>query len=57
MAEADRLAGHAGNTGLCLIVADTKTGAHLYERHGYREAARCKMVKESGSTPAPTEWC
>jgi ribosomal protein S18 acetylase RimI-like enzyme len=56
MAEADGLAAHAGKAGLSLIVTDTNTGARrLYERHGYREAARCKMVKEHWQHPG-TNW-
>jgi ribosomal protein S18 acetylase RimI-like enzyme len=55
-AEADRLAAHAGKAGLSLIVTDTNTGARrLYGRHGYREAARCPMVKEQWQHPG-TDW-
>ena len=45
LAEADRLAASAGASGLSLIVSDTNAGARrLYERNGFREAARRRMV-------------
>jgi ribosomal protein S18 acetylase RimI-like enzyme len=56
LAEADRLAARAGTPGLSLIVSDTNTGARrLYERSGYREAARRWMVKENWQHPG-TDW-
>ena len=56
LAEADKLAAAAGLSGLSLITSDTNTGARrLYERSGYREAARRKMVKREWKHPG-TEW-
>jgi ribosomal protein S18 acetylase RimI-like enzyme len=56
LAEADRLAAQAGTPGLSLIVSDTNTGARrLYERSGYREAGRRKMVKDGWQHPG-TDW-
>jgi ribosomal protein S18 acetylase RimI-like enzyme len=56
LAEADKLAACAGKRGLSLILTDTNTSARrLYERSGYREAARCKMVKEHWQHPG-TNW-
>jgi ribosomal protein S18 acetylase RimI-like enzyme len=56
LAEADRLAARAGTLGLSLIVSDTNTGARrLYERSGYREAARRRMVKDGWQHPG-IEW-
>jgi len=56
LAEADRRAALARKPGLSLIVTDTNTGARrLYERSGYREAARCKMIKEDWRHPG-TDW-
>jgi ribosomal protein S18 acetylase RimI-like enzyme len=56
LAEAGKLAADAGKPGLSLIVSDTNTGARrLYERNGFREAARRKMVKEHGQHPG-TDW-
>lgn len=56
LALADRLAEAAGNSGLSIIVADTNTGARkLYERSGYREAGKRKMVKEDWQHPG-TDW-
>jgi ribosomal protein S18 acetylase RimI-like enzyme len=53
---ADNLAASARKSGLSLIVSDTNTGARkLYERSGYHEVARCKMVKEQWQHPG-TEW-
>jgi ribosomal protein S18 acetylase RimI-like enzyme len=50
------LAASARKPGLSLIVSDTNSGARkLYERHGYHELARCKMVKELWEHPG-TEW-
>jgi ribosomal protein S18 acetylase RimI-like enzyme len=52
LAVADRLAADAGKRGLSIIVADTNTGARrLYERSGYREVARRRMVKEDWQHP------
>lgn len=56
LAVADDLAASARKTGLSLIVSDTNIGARkLYERCGYHEVARCKMVKEQWQHPG-TEW-
>lgn len=56
LAEADRFAAAAAVSGLSLIVSDTNTGARrLYERSGYREAARRKMVKD-GWQHSGTDW-
>ena len=56
LAVADRLAEDAGNSGLSIIVADTNTGARkLYERSGYREAGKRRMVKEDWQHPG-TDW-
>ena len=56
LAVADRLAEDAGNRGLSIIVADTNTGARkLYERSGYREAGKRKMIKEDWQHPG-TDW-
>jgi ribosomal protein S18 acetylase RimI-like enzyme len=56
LAVADDLAASARKSGLSLIVSDTNGGARkLYERGGYQEAARCKMVKERWQHPG-TEW-
>jgi len=53
---ADRLAAELGHAGMSIIVADTNTGARrLYERSGYREAARRAMVKEQWQHPG-AEW-
>jgi ribosomal protein S18 acetylase RimI-like enzyme len=52
LAEADKLAAAAALSGLSLITSDTNTGARrLYERSGYREAARRKMVKDGWQHP------
>jgi ribosomal protein S18 acetylase RimI-like enzyme len=52
LAVADRLAQDAGNSGLSIIVADTNTGARkLYERYGYREAGKRRIVKEDWVHP------
>jgi ribosomal protein S18 acetylase RimI-like enzyme len=49
---AERLARAAGKRGMSIIVADTNTGARrLYERCGYREAARRAMVKAGWQHP------
>jgi ribosomal protein S18 acetylase RimI-like enzyme len=54
--EADRRAAATGTRGLSLVVSDTNTGARrLYERRGYREAARCRMVKNGWQHPG-TDW-
>ncbi|MBX9588715.1 MAG: GNAT family N-acetyltransferase [Hyphomonadaceae bacterium] len=56
LAVADRLAADAGKRGLSIIVADTNIGARrLYERCGYREAGRRRMVKEDWRHPG-TDW-
>lgn len=56
LAVADRLAEASGNRGLSIIVADTNTGARkLYERSGYREAGKRRMVKEDWQHPG-TNW-
>jgi len=56
LAEADRLAAAAALSELSLIVSDTNTGARrLYERCGYRETARRKMVKREWRHPG-TDW-
>ena len=56
LAEADKLAADAALPGLSLIVSDTNSGARrLYERSGYREAARRKMVKQEWQHPG-TDW-
>jgi ribosomal protein S18 acetylase RimI-like enzyme len=56
LAVADDLAASARKSGLSLIVSDTNDGARkLYESCGYREVARCKMVKERWQHPG-TAW-
>ena len=56
LAEADRLASKAGMPGLSLIVSDTNTGARrLYERHGFRETVRRRMIKNGWQHPG-TDW-
>jgi ribosomal protein S18 acetylase RimI-like enzyme len=56
LALADRLAAEGGQRGLSIIVADTNTGARrLYERCGYREAAKRRMVKEDWQHPG-LDW-
>ena len=56
LAQADKLAAGAGASGLSLIVSDTNTGAsRLYERNGFREVARRKMVKQRWRHPG-TDW-
>jgi ribosomal protein S18 acetylase RimI-like enzyme len=56
LGEADRSAAKAGLPGLSLIVSDTNAGARrLYERHGYREAARRRMIKNGWQHPG-TDW-
>lgn len=56
LALADRIAAEARNRGLSIIVADTNTGARkLYERCGYRETAKRRMVKEDWQHPG-TDW-
>ncbi len=53
---ADRVAADAGKRSLSIIVSDTNTGArHLYERSGYREVARRRMVKEEWQHPG-RDW-
>lgn len=47
---------YAGPKGMSLIVSDANGGARrLYERHGYRVAARRTMVKEGWDNPG-REW-
>jgi ribosomal protein S18 acetylase RimI-like enzyme len=54
--EADKFAADAALSSLSLIVSDANMGARrLYERSGYREAARRKMVKQDWRHPG-TEW-
>ena len=49
---AEQLARETRRRGLSIIVADTNTGARrLYERCGYREVARRRMVKEGWAHP------
>jgi ribosomal protein S18 acetylase RimI-like enzyme len=56
LAVADKAAASAGAPGLSLIVSDTNTGARrLYERNGFRETARRKMVKERWQHPG-RDW-
>src|SRR5262249_23036018 len=56
LAEADKLAASAGACGLSLITSDINTGARrLYERNGFREAARRRIVKEHWKHPA-ADW-
>jgi len=56
LAVADRLVAKSGNRGMSIIVADTNSGARkLYERCGYREVARRRMVKEGWRHPG-TDW-
>lgn len=53
---AERLARDAQRSGLSLVVADANHGARrLYERQGYQERARRKIVKDSWNSPAQ-EW-
>jgi ribosomal protein S18 acetylase RimI-like enzyme len=57
LAQAERFAAAAGKSNVSLIVSDTNAGARrLYERCGYAEMARCKMVKEEGWVHAGTDW-
>ena len=56
LAEAERLAARAGKSGMSLAVSDTNTGARrLYERCGYRETARRRIVKEGWEHPG-ADW-
>jgi ribosomal protein S18 acetylase RimI-like enzyme len=56
LAEADKLAASADAGGLSLITSDANTGARrLYERNGFCEAARRKMVKQGWQHPG-TDW-
>lgn len=56
LAQAEELAAADGLSRLSLIVSDTNTVAcGLYERSGYREAARRKMVKQEWQHPG-TDW-
>ena len=56
LAEAERLAARAGKSGMSLAVTDTNAGARrLYERCGYRETARRKMIKEGWDHPG-IDW-
>jgi ribosomal protein S18 acetylase RimI-like enzyme len=49
---AERLARQTRRRGMSIIVADTNTGARrLYERCGYREVSRRRMVKEGWQHP------
>jgi ribosomal protein S18 acetylase RimI-like enzyme len=52
LAVADRLAAESGKRGSSIIVADANTGARrLYERSGFREIAKRRMVKEDWQHP------
>jgi ribosomal protein S18 acetylase RimI-like enzyme len=54
--EADQRAAATGTRGLSLVTSDTNTGARrLYERYGFREAARRRMVKNGWQHPG-TDW-
>jgi len=56
LAEAEKLAASAGVPGLSLIVTDTNAGARrLYERSGFREAARRRIVKDGWRHPG-ADW-
>ncbi len=56
LVEANRLAADAGAPGLSLITSDTNIGARrLYERYGFRETARRKIVKHQWQHPG-TDW-
>ena len=56
LAIADKLAADADRRGLSIIVSDANTGARrLYERSGYREAARRAKVKEDWQNPGK-DW-
>jgi ribosomal protein S18 acetylase RimI-like enzyme len=56
LAQAGKLAADAAKPGLSLIVSDTNTGARrLYERNGFREVARRRMVKQDWQHPG-TYW-
>lgn len=49
---AERLARETERSGLSLVVADANRGARgLYERRGYLERARRKMIKDSWDSP------
>jgi ribosomal protein S18 acetylase RimI-like enzyme len=49
---AEQLARQTRRRGMSIIIADTNTGARrLYERCGYREVARRRMVKEGWQHP------
>lgn len=53
---AEDLGRETGAEGMSIIVADANLGARrLYERHGYRETARRKIVKESWEAGS-REW-
>jgi ribosomal protein S18 acetylase RimI-like enzyme len=53
---AEQLARETQASGMSIIVADANAGARrLYERVGYREAARRKIVKERWKSPAE-DW-
>lgn len=52
LAIAEQLARQTRRRGMSMIVADTNTGARrLYERSGYREVSRRRMVKEGWQHP------
>jgi GNAT superfamily N-acetyltransferase len=52
LALAEQLARETHRRGMSIIVADTNTGARrLYERCGYREVARRRMVKDGWQHP------
>jgi ribosomal protein S18 acetylase RimI-like enzyme len=49
---AEQLARQTRRRGMSIVVADTNTGARrLYERCGYREVARRRMVKDGWEHP------
>ena len=56
LAHAGKLAADAAKPALSLIVSDTNAGARrLYERNGFRETARRRMVKQEWRHPG-SEW-
>jgi GNAT superfamily N-acetyltransferase len=56
LAQAGKRAADASKPGLSLIVSETNAGARrLYERNGFREAGRRRMVKQEWRHPG-TDW-
>jgi ribosomal protein S18 acetylase RimI-like enzyme len=56
LVQADKMAAGASAPGLSLIVSDTNSDARrLYERTGFREAARRRMVKQDWQHPG-MDW-